>query len=102
MKSIKMFLIVVLFISFDFHCQAFAELSPTYAIVDLTIFPVQIVGIDDKVGSLEKGKIANIVLADGDILEMRTNIKHVFIDGKEADLSSVYTDLLDKFKNRNN
>ena len=68
----------------------------------VTIYPAQIFGIDDKIGSLEKGKIANIVLADGDILEMSTNIKHVFIEGKEADLSSVYTELLDKYKNRNN
>jgi imidazolonepropionase-like amidohydrolase len=72
------------------------------ALKGVTIYPAQIFGIDDKIGSLEKGKIANIVLADGDILEMSTNIKHVFIEGKEADLSSVYTELLDKYKNRNN
>jgi imidazolonepropionase-like amidohydrolase len=72
------------------------------ALKGVTIYPAQIFGIDDKLGSLEKGKVANIVLADGDILEMRTNIKHVFIDGKEADLSSVYTELLDKYKNQNN
>jgi imidazolonepropionase-like amidohydrolase len=72
------------------------------ALKGVTIYPAQIFGIDDKVGSLEKGKIANIVLADGDILEMRTNIKHVFIDGKEMDLSSVYSELLDKYRTRNN
>jgi imidazolonepropionase-like amidohydrolase len=71
------------------------------ALKGVTIYPAQIFGIDDKVGSLEKGKVANIVLADGDILEMRTNIKHLFIDGKEMDLSSVYTDLLEKYKKRN-
>lgn len=71
------------------------------ALKGVTIYPAQIFGIDDKVGSLEKGKIANIVLTDGDILEMRTNIKHVFIDGKEMDLSSVYTELLDRYRNRN-
>ncbi len=72
------------------------------ALKGVTIYPAQIFGIDDKVGSLEKGKIANIVLADGDILEMRTHIKHVFIEGVETDLSSVYTELLEKYKNRNN
>lgn len=72
------------------------------ALKGVTIYPAQIFGIDDKVGSLEKGKVANIVLTDGDILEMRTNIRYVFIDGKEADLSSVYTELLDKYKNRTN
>jgi len=72
------------------------------ALKGVTIYPAQIFGIDDKVGSLEKGKAADIVLADGDILELRTHIKHVFIDGKEMDLSSVYTELLDKYKKRNN
>jgi imidazolonepropionase-like amidohydrolase len=72
------------------------------ALKGVTIYPAQIFGIDDKVGSLEKGKLANIVLADGDILELRTVIKHVFIDGKETSLSSVYTELLDRYKNRNN
>lgn len=47
-----------------------------------------------------KRKKANIVLADGDILELRTNIKRVFIDGKEVDLSNRYTELLEKFKKR--
>jgi imidazolonepropionase-like amidohydrolase len=51
-------------------------------------------------GSLEQGKAANIVLADGDILEMRTNIKKVFIDGKDIDLSNRYTELLEKFNKR--
>ena len=72
------------------------------ALKGVTIYPAEIFGIDDKVGSLEKGKLANIVLTDGDILEMRTQIKHVFIEGKESDLSSVYTELLEKYKKRNN
>lgn len=72
------------------------------ALKGVTIYPAQIFGIDDRLGSLEKGKVANIVLTDGDILEMRTDIKHVFIDGRETDLSSVYIDLLEKYKKRNN
>jgi len=70
------------------------------ALKGVTIYPAEIFGMADMYGSLEKGKVANIVLADGDILEMRTNIKHVFIDGQEMDLSSVYTELLEKFKKR--
>jgi imidazolonepropionase-like amidohydrolase len=70
------------------------------ALKGVTIYPAQIFGVDDMMGSLQKGKVANIVLADGDILELRTNIKHVFIDGKEVDLSSIYTELLEKFKKR--
>jgi imidazolonepropionase-like amidohydrolase len=70
------------------------------ALKGVTIYPAQIFGVDEMMGSLEKGKSANIVLADGDILELRTNIKHVFIDGKETDLSSIYEELLEKFKKR--
>lgn len=70
------------------------------ALKGVTIYPAQIFGVDDSLGSLEKGKVANIVLADGDILELSTNIKHVFIDGKEMDLSNRYTQLLERYKKR--
>lgn len=71
------------------------------ALKAVTIYPAQIFGLDKKLGSLEKGKNANIVLADDDILELRTNIKYVFIDGKQMDISSIYTKLLEKYKKRN-
>jgi imidazolonepropionase-like amidohydrolase len=66
----------------------------------VTINPAEIFGVADRMGSLEKGKAANIVLADGDILEMRTNIAKVYIDGRETDMSNRYTELLEKFKKR--
>lgn len=70
------------------------------ALKAVTINPAQIFGVDNLMGSLEKGKTANIVLAEGDILEVGVNITNVFIDGKEVDLSSIYTELLEKFKKR--
>ncbi len=70
------------------------------ALKGVTIYPAQIFGVDDIIGSLEKGKIANVVLTDGDILELKTNIKYVFIDGKEIELSNRYTELLEKYKKR--
>lgn len=70
------------------------------ALKGVTIYPAQIFGVDDMMGSLEKGKVANIVLADGDILELGTNIKYVFIDGRQTDLSNRYTDLLERYKKR--
>lgn len=70
------------------------------ALKGVTIYPAQIFGVEEMMGSLEKGKVANIVLADGDILELRTNIKQVFIDGKETELSTIYEELLEKFKKR--
>ncbi len=70
------------------------------ALKAVTISPAQIFGVSDIMGSLEKGKLANIVLADGDLLELRTNIRKVFIEGKETDLSNRFTELLEKYKNR--
>lgn len=71
------------------------------ALKGVTINPAQIFGVDDIMGSLEKGKLANVVLADGDILELRTHIKHVFIEGREVDLITRYEELLEKYKKRN-
>jgi imidazolonepropionase-like amidohydrolase len=70
------------------------------ALKAVTIYPAQIFGLGDTLGSLEKGKAANIVLADNDILELRTNVVKVYIDGKETDLSNRYTELLEKFEKR--
>jgi imidazolonepropionase-like amidohydrolase len=70
------------------------------ALKAVTIYPAEIFGVEKLMGSLEKGKTANIVLSDGDILETRTNIKKVYIDGRECDLSNRYTELLEKFKKR--
>lgn len=70
------------------------------ALKGVTIYPARIFGVDNMMGSLEKGKLANIVLADGDMLDVRTNIKYVFIDGKQTDLSNIYTELLERYKKR--
>jgi len=70
------------------------------ALKSVTLYPAQILGIADKVGSIEAGKMANIVVADGDILEPRTNIKYLFIAGKLMPLTSRHTDLFNSFKDR--
>ena len=66
----------------------------------VTINAAEILGVADRMGSLEKGKAANIVLTDGDILEFKTQVKKVFIDGRETDLETIYEQLLEKFKKR--
>jgi imidazolonepropionase-like amidohydrolase len=75
-------------------------LSKEDALKSVTLYPAQILGIADKVGSIEVGKMANIVVTDGDILEPRTNIKYLFIDGKLLPLTSRHTDLFNSFKDR--
>ncbi len=68
------------------------------ALKAVTIYPAQIFEVDDRMGSLEEGKLANIVIADGDVLELGTHIRHVFIEGVEADLKTLYEELLKKYK----
>ncbi len=70
------------------------------ALKAVTINAAEILGVGEMMGSLEKGKLANIVLTDGDLLELRTKVHKVFIDGQEIDLSSQYTELLEKYKPR--
>jgi hypothetical protein len=49
----------------------------------LTLSPAEIYGISDRVGSIEKGKIANLVLTKGEIFDDRTQVVMVFVDGKK-------------------
>ncbi len=75
-------------------------LGPDEALKSVTLYPAQILGIDDRLGSIDVGKMANLVVTDGDMLDARTNIKHIFIAGKKIPLTSRHTDLFDSFKDR--
>lgn len=75
-------------------------LSHDDALRSVTLYPAQILGVADRVGSLDVGKIANVVVTDGDILEPRTNVKYVFIGGRLIPLTSRHTELFDSFKDR--
>jgi imidazolonepropionase-like amidohydrolase len=70
------------------------------ALKSVTLYPAQILGVADKMGSLEVGKVANVVVTDGDMLEARTNIKYVFINGRMLPLTSRHTELFERFKDR--
>lgn len=75
-------------------------LSKEDALKSVTLYPAEILGISNRVGSIEVGKDANIVVADGDILEPRTNIKYLFIGGRMLPLTSRHTEFFDSFKDR--
>ncbi|PYS99562.1 MAG: amidohydrolase [Acidobacteria bacterium] len=75
-------------------------LSKEDALKSVTLYPAQILGVDDRLGSIEVGKMANIVVTDGDLLEPRTNIKYLFIGGRLLALTSRHTELFDSFKDR--
>lgn len=70
------------------------------ALKAITLYPAQILGVADRLGSIEAGKIANLVVTDGDPLEIRTNVKHVFVAGKPVSLETKHTRLYQTYLNR--
>ena len=58
-----------------------AGLAPDAALRALTLSPAEIFGVADRLGSIEVGKIANLVVTDGDLFDEKTKIKMVFVDG---------------------
>ena len=63
-----------------------AGLAPDAAVRALTLSPAEIFGVADRTGSIEKGKIANLVVTDGDLFAEKTKIKMVFVDGKRFEI----------------
>nr|WP_296464186.1 amidohydrolase [uncultured Acetatifactor sp.] len=63
-----------------------AGMDPFAALQAITINPAKHAGIADRVGSLEAGKDADIVVTDGCPFEVSTKVRHVFIDGKAVDV----------------
>jgi len=57
-------------------------LSADVALKALTVYPAEILGASGQMGTIEKGKIANLAMADGDLLELRTRFRGVMIDGQ--------------------
>ena len=63
-----------------------AGLAPEAALRALTLSPAEIFGVADRLGSIENGKIANLVVTDGDLFEEKTKIKMVFVDGQRFEI----------------
>lgn len=70
------------------------------ALKALTLDAATILGVADRVGSLEAGKLANFFIASGDPMEMKTQFTHVFINGKSVSLKSKHTELYERFSAR--
>lgn len=70
------------------------------ALKAVTINAAEIFGVSDQLGSLEKGKWADLMITDGDPLETKTQVKQLYIKGKSVDLSSKHTKLYEKYMAR--
>lgn len=75
-------------------------LPPAEALKAITIYPAQLLGVGDELGSLEVGKRATLIVTDGDPLEIPTNVQLALIDGAEISLRSRQTELHDKYRER--
>lgn len=99
--------IKIAFASFDAHqvrnlpyAAGYATaygLPPEEALKAITLNPAQMWGVDKDLGSLDTGKVANVVVANGDPLDVRTDVKHVFIGGTEIPLVNKQTELRDRY-----
>jgi imidazolonepropionase-like amidohydrolase len=64
----------------------------------ITLSPAEILGVADSLGSLDPGKIANVVIADGDPLELRTRVETVIIGGEVVPMRTYQSDLLEQYR----
>jgi imidazolonepropionase-like amidohydrolase len=70
------------------------------ALKAVTVYPAEIFGISDQVGTLETGKLANIIVTNGDPLELTTEVKYLFIKGQSTSLDNRHLRLYEKYLNR--
>ena len=63
----------------------------------ITLNPAEMFGVGDQLGSLDVGKVANVVIANGDPLDVRTSVQQVFIGGVAIPMTSRQTQLRDEY-----
>jgi imidazolonepropionase-like amidohydrolase len=100
----------IAFASFDAHNSrnlpyqaGFATgfgLPPEEALKAITLNAAEIWGVDHELGSLDVGKTANVVVATGDPLDVKTDVKRVFIAGEEIPMTSRQTRLRDEYSTK--
>ncbi|OWK40463.1 hypothetical protein FRUB_05382 [Fimbriiglobus ruber] len=75
-------------------------LPPEEGLKAVTLYPAEILGVADQLGTVEAGKRANLVIADGDVLQATTRVLGVFVDGRPYDTTNKQTRLYDKYRKR--
>jgi imidazolonepropionase-like amidohydrolase len=66
----------------------------------ITLNPAEMLGLADQLGSLDAGKLGNVVVANGDPLDVKTDVKHVFIAGEEVPMDNRQIRLRDEYMRR--
>jgi imidazolonepropionase-like amidohydrolase len=75
-------------------------LAPEAALKAITLDAAKILGVADRLGSIEVGKDANLILVRGDVLEITSPVEHVFIAGEEMPMSTRHTQLCQRYEKR--
>ncbi len=75
-------------------------LPPAEALKAVTLYPAQVLGVAEQLGSIEAGKRANLVLTNGDILQASTQVVALFIDGRPLEPVSKQTRLYERYRER--
>jgi imidazolonepropionase-like amidohydrolase len=70
------------------------------ALKGITLYPAQLAGVAGRLGSIEAGKEATLFAADGDLLDIRSNVKRMWIGGQEVTLENRHTRLYEKYQHR--
>jgi imidazolonepropionase-like amidohydrolase len=70
------------------------------ALKAVTLYPAQIFGLADQIGTLEQGKLANVIVTNGDPLELTTDVKYLFIRGQLTSLDNRHLRLYEKYAKR--
>lgn len=66
----------------------------------ITAYPAEILGLGDQLGTIEEGKIANLIVTDGNPLEIQTQVLHVLIAGRDVSLKNRHLELYEKYRSR--
>lgn len=86
-------------VSYNAGTAATYGLTKEEALTAITLNAAKILGVDDKTGSIEVGKDANIIICSGDILDMKTStVEQAFIQGRKQSLENKQTQLYERYK----
>lgn len=75
-------------------------LPPEEALKSITLYPAEILGVGDRLGSLDAGKDATLIVTNGDPLEVATQVEKAYIQGRAVDLNNRHQRLWDKYKEK--
>lgn len=70
------------------------------ALKAITVYPAAILGLDDRIGTLEAGKDATLMITSGNPMEYSTQIEQVYIQGRKSDMMDKHRRLYEKYKQK--